>query len=72
MLLKIFRNTNFNYLKYCNNIYLHEICQNSIAVYNLSINQLLIEWLAELPTILEFFTGIANTTSTPIGWGMGG
>ena len=32
---------------------LHEICHNSIAIYNLSIHQLLGEELAEFPAILD-------------------
>ena len=53
---------------------MHEICPNSIAIYNLSFHQLLSEHLAELLTILEFcywrrfFTSIANITSTLTGW----
>ena len=40
---------------------MHEICHDSIAIYNLSIHQLLGEQLAEFPTILDsFFTGVAN------------
>ena len=31
------------------------------------MHKLLNEWLAELPTILSYFTGYANTISTPIG-----
>ena len=37
------------------NRYFHEICHSSIIIYNLSIHQLLSEWLAELPAILERF-----------------
>ena len=37
------------------NRYLHKICHDSIAIYNLSIQQLLSEQLAELPTILDSF-----------------
>ena len=47
------------------NRYLHEICHDSIAIYNLPIHQLLSEQLAELPTILDSFAGTANTTSPP-------
>ena len=44
--------------------YLHEICHDSLTIYNLSIYQLLSDYLAELPTILDsVFTGVANTTS---------
>ena len=43
----IFKNTDFNYLKYCSRreqiLYLHEICHDSIAICNLSIPQLAIE-----------------------------
>ena len=35
------------------NRYLKEICCNSIATYNLSIQQLLSKQLAELPAILD-------------------
>ena len=50
-----------------------EICHDSIAIYNLSIHQLLGEWLAEYPAILDsFFTGVANISSTPTGWEGGG
>ena len=45
---------------------MYEICHNSIAFYGHSIHQLLSG--AELPVILEFFTGVVNTTSTPVGW----
>ena len=51
------------------NRFLHEICHNCLALYDLSIYQLLVEWLAEFPTILDsIITGIANTSSTPTGW----
>ena len=52
---------------------LHEVCHDSIAIYNLPIHQLLGEWLTEFPAILDkFFTGVANISSTPAGWGVGG
>ena len=47
---------------------MHEICHELIAIYNLPIHQILSGWLAKLPAILDSFTGIANITSTPIGW----
>ena len=44
-----------------------------MAIYNLSIHQLLGEQLAEFPAILDsFFTGVANISSTPAGWEGGG
>ena len=52
---------------------LHAIHHHSVAIHNLSIHKLLNGWLAELPTIFDsFFTGYANTTSTPIGVEGGG
>ena len=52
--------------------YLHVSSQ----IYSYSSNSLyllFIGWLAELPAILDrLFTGVANTTSTPIGWEGGG
>ena len=50
------------------NRYLHEICHDSIAIYNLSIPQLLSEQYVELPTV---FNGVANTSCTLTGQ-MGG
>ena len=50
---------------------MHKIYHDSIAsyLYNLSIHQLLGEYLAEFSTILDSFcTGIANIRSSPIGW----
>ena len=48
---------------------MHEIFHSSIAIYDLTINQQLSEYLAEMPTILDsFFICVANTTSAPIGW----
>ena len=38
------------------------ILYDSIAIYNLSIHQLLGEYLAKFPTILDSFFGVANTT----------
>ena len=44
---------------------MHEICHDSIAIYNLSTHQL---W-GEFPAILDScFTGVANISSTPTGW----
>ena len=47
----------------------------AIVIYNLSIqefHQLLGEWLAEFAAVLDsFFTGVANTSSTPTGWEVG-
>ena len=52
---------------------MHEICHDSIAIYDLCTHQLLGEQLAEFPAILDsFFTGIANTSCTPTGWEGGG
>ena len=52
---------------------LHKICHNSIAIYILSMHQLLNGWLAEsLTTVDNYFTGVVNTTSTPTGWEGGG
>ena len=42
-------------------------CYDFIAIYSLSIHQLLNVWLAEFPAVLLVFTGVPNTTSTPIG-----
>ena len=52
---------------------LHEISMILyIAIYSLSIYQLLSELLAEVPTILDsVFTGRANTNSTITGWEVG-
>ena len=46
---------------------LHVIHHDSIAIHSLSTHQLSNGYLAELPTILDIFPGIANTTITPIG-----
>ena len=44
-------------------------CMKFATIVDLSIYQLLVEWLAEFPTILDsIITGIANTSSTPTGW----
>ena len=52
---------------------MHEICHNSIAIYNLPTHQLLGEYLAEFPAILDsFFTGVANTSGTLQGRRVGG
>ena len=51
---------------------MHEICHDSIAIYNLSIHQLLGEKLVEFPAILDSsFTGVANISSTPTGGRVG-
>ena len=45
----------------------------SIAIQSNSLYLLYTGYLAEFPTILDsFITGVANTTSTPIGWKGGG
>ena len=44
----------------------------SIAIHNFFIRQLMSGQLVELPTILDSFTDIANTTSTSIGLEGGG
>ena len=69
----IFRNTDFNYLKY----YILEMRTDAwmpfttnlhIATHSLYIHQLLNEQLAEFPTIWDcVLTRIANTANTPIG-----
>ena len=43
-----------------------------LFIVYLFINYWADSYVAELPTILDIFMGVANTTSTPIGWGMGG
>ena len=71
----VFRNTDFNYLKYvaiCYNLgretdiyymYLHEICHDFIALNKLSIHQLLGQWLAEFHAILDsVHTSVTNTS----------
>ena len=76
------RNTNFNYLKYCSSgrktdSYLQGICHDSIAVYKLSIHQLLSGQLqlTELLTTLDSFYQRSLYHQHPyrVGWwGRGG
>ena len=52
---------------------LYVLLHKSIAIQVNSLCVLYIGYLAELPAILDsVFTGVANTTSTPIGWEGGG
>ena len=52
---------------------MNEFHHDSIAIYSLSIHQLLNEWLAEWAAIIDsVFTDAANTTSTSIGVEGGG
>ena len=48
------------------NRYLHVIHHYSIAIHSLSTHQLLNQYLAELPAILDIFPGIANATTTTL------
>ena len=51
---------------------MHVIHHDSIPIHNLSMHQLLNGCIAELLTISIVFTGVANTTSIPIGVEDGG
>ena len=42
-------------------------CHDFIAIYGLSIHQLLNVWVAKFSAVLLVFTSVPNTTSTPIG-----
>ena len=53
-------------------IRVHVFLHKFTAIQNNSLYLLYTGKLAELPTILDSVTSIANTTSTPIGWESGG
>ena len=65
----MFRNTNFNYLKYTGrktDACLHKICHVSLVVYSLSVDQLLV---AGLLTILDSFLLVQPIPQACVGWG---